>query len=51
MKWLEPKTQFMVVTGSGDNYYTSGLANDLDLEQVWNSMYPNNKWHSVAGGE
>ena len=51
MKWLEPKTQNMVVTGSGsDTYYTSLLPNDLDLEQVWKSMYPVEKWTTVAGG-
>jgi prepilin-type N-terminal cleavage/methylation domain-containing protein/prepilin-type processing-associated H-X9-DG protein len=52
MKWLEPKTQYMVVTGSGsDTYYTSLLPNDLDLEQVWKSMYPVEKWTTVAGGK
>ncbi len=51
MRWLEPKTQHMVVTGAGtDTFYTSGLANDLDLQQVWESMYPVEKWKSVAGG-
>jgi len=50
MKWLEPKTQFMVVKSSGDPYYTSSLPNDLDLAQVWLSIYPNEKWHSVGGG-
>jgi prepilin-type N-terminal cleavage/methylation domain-containing protein/prepilin-type processing-associated H-X9-DG protein len=51
MRWLEPKTQYMVVTGSGsDTYYTSSLPNDLDLEQVWKSMYPVENWVSVAGG-
>jgi prepilin-type N-terminal cleavage/methylation domain-containing protein len=52
MKWLEPKTQFMVVTSPGsDTLYSSLLPNDLDLEQVWRSMYPNRNWHSVAGGQ
>jgi prepilin-type N-terminal cleavage/methylation domain-containing protein/prepilin-type processing-associated H-X9-DG protein len=52
MKWLEPKTQTMVVTGSGsDTYFTSLLPNDLDLEQVWKSMYPVEKWTTVAGGK
>jgi len=52
MKWFEPKTQYMTVTSPGsDQYYTSLLANDLDLEQVWKSMYPVEKWRSVAGGK
>jgi prepilin-type N-terminal cleavage/methylation domain-containing protein/prepilin-type processing-associated H-X9-DG protein len=51
MKWLEPNTQYMTVTGFGsDVYHTSGIANDLDLEQVWKSMYPVEKWTTVAGG-
>jgi prepilin-type processing-associated H-X9-DG protein len=52
MKWVEPKTQYMKVTSSGsDTYYSSLLPNDLDLEQVWMSMYPNANWHSVGGGQ
>jgi prepilin-type processing-associated H-X9-DG protein len=52
MKWLEPKTQTMVVTGAGsDTYFTSLLPNDLDLKQVWKSMYPAEKWTTVAGGK
>ena len=51
MHWFEPKTQYMYVTGSGsDVYYNSSIANDLDLEQVWKSMYPVENWVSVAGG-
>ena len=51
MKWLEPKTQYMVDTSGGsDPMYNSLLPNDLDLKQVWLSMYPVEKWHSVAGG-
>jgi prepilin-type N-terminal cleavage/methylation domain-containing protein/prepilin-type processing-associated H-X9-DG protein len=51
MKWREPKTQYMVNTGNGsDIYYSSLLPNDLDLEQVWKSMYPVEKWKSVGGG-
>jgi len=51
MKWLEPKTQYMVVQSAGsDTYYTSGLPDDLDLQQVWQSMYPIEQWHSVGGG-
>jgi prepilin-type N-terminal cleavage/methylation domain-containing protein len=50
MKWLEPKTQFAVSSGT-DPYYVSGLANDLDLEQVWQLMYPPNQWHLIAGGQ
>jgi prepilin-type N-terminal cleavage/methylation domain-containing protein/prepilin-type processing-associated H-X9-DG protein len=50
MKWLEPKTQHMYVTAPGsDTDYTSLLANDLDLAQVWKSMYPVEKAHSVGG--
>jgi prepilin-type N-terminal cleavage/methylation domain-containing protein/prepilin-type processing-associated H-X9-DG protein len=51
MRWMEPKTQHMVVTGfNTDTFYSSGLANDLDLQQVWQSMYPVEKWASVGGG-
>jgi prepilin-type N-terminal cleavage/methylation domain-containing protein/prepilin-type processing-associated H-X9-DG protein len=51
MKWLEPGTHKMVVEDPGsDIYFTSGIANDLDLEQVWKSMYPWEKWQSVGGG-
>lgn len=50
MKWVEPKTQHMISSGSNP-YFVSGLANDLDLEQVWKSMYPNENWHSVGGGQ
>jgi prepilin-type N-terminal cleavage/methylation domain-containing protein/prepilin-type processing-associated H-X9-DG protein len=51
MRWMEPKTQYMYVTGAGsDTYYYSSIPNDLDLEQVWKSMYPVEKWVSVAGG-
>jgi prepilin-type N-terminal cleavage/methylation domain-containing protein/prepilin-type processing-associated H-X9-DG protein len=50
MKWLEPKTQFMVVTAPGtDTLYSSLLPNDLDLAQVWKSMYPVEKAQSVGG--
>ena len=52
MKWLEPGTQKMVNQGDGTAvYFTSGLANDLDLEQVWKSMYPAEQWTTVAGGK
>jgi len=52
MKWLEPKTRYMSDTSSGsDPMYNSLLPNDLDLKQVWTSMYPIEKWHSVAGGQ
>jgi prepilin-type N-terminal cleavage/methylation domain-containing protein/prepilin-type processing-associated H-X9-DG protein len=52
MKWLEPGTQKMVVQFPGSSSYAaSGLANDLDLEQVWKSMYPVKQWQSVAGGQ
>jgi prepilin-type N-terminal cleavage/methylation domain-containing protein/prepilin-type processing-associated H-X9-DG protein len=50
MKWLEPKTQHMTANAvGGDVYYTSGLANDLDLQQVWKSMYPVENARSVGG--
>jgi prepilin-type N-terminal cleavage/methylation domain-containing protein/prepilin-type processing-associated H-X9-DG protein len=52
MKWREPGTRKMVVEDAGtDIFYTSGLANDLDLEQVWKSMYPVKQWQSKAGGQ
>jgi prepilin-type N-terminal cleavage/methylation domain-containing protein/prepilin-type processing-associated H-X9-DG protein len=52
MKWLEPGTQKMVNTGYGTPvYFASGLPNDLDLEQVWKSIYPVEQWQSVAGGQ
>ena len=51
MKWLEPKTQYMVVQSAGsDTYYSSELPDDLDLQHVWQSMYPIEQWHSVGGG-
>jgi prepilin-type N-terminal cleavage/methylation domain-containing protein/prepilin-type processing-associated H-X9-DG protein len=51
MKWVEPKTQYMMDTSGGsDPMYNSLLPNDLDLKQVWLSMYPMENWHSVAGG-
>jgi len=51
MKWVEPKTQYMVDTSGGsDPMYNSLLPNDLDLKQVWLSMYPMENWHTVAGG-
>jgi len=49
MKWVEPKTQYMV-SGGSDPMFNSLLPNDLDLKQVWLSMYPMENWHSVAGG-
>lgn len=52
MKWLEPGTQKMVNTGNGTVvYFAGGLPNDLDLEQVWKSIYPVEQWQSVAGGQ
>jgi len=51
MKWMEPKTQYMVVESAGsDTFYTSLLPNDLDLKQVWLSMYPFEEWHAIGGG-
>jgi prepilin-type processing-associated H-X9-DG protein len=52
MKWLEAGTQKMVNQADGtDAYFTSGLPNDRDLEQVWKSMYPVEQWTTVAGGQ
>ncbi|HTA29032.1 MAG TPA: hypothetical protein VK731_01030, partial [Candidatus Cybelea sp.] len=52
MRWRESGTQKMVNTGYGTTVsFASGLANDRDLEQVWKSIYPVEKWQSVAGGQ
>jgi prepilin-type N-terminal cleavage/methylation domain-containing protein/prepilin-type processing-associated H-X9-DG protein len=52
IKWVEPNTHSMVVQYPGSSSYaTSGIRNDIDLEHVWKTMYPNNNWVSVGGGQ
>ncbi len=45
MRWMEPGTHKME-----GPYVSSGLSHDLDLEQVWKSMYPWERWQTVGGG-
>jgi prepilin-type processing-associated H-X9-DG protein len=45
MKWLRPTTQTIVVNSqSGSEVYANTVYLDIDLEQVWKTMYPWEKW-------
>jgi prepilin-type N-terminal cleavage/methylation domain-containing protein len=45
VKWLEPKTQTMMGTGPGGSEDIQGTSPyDLDLQQIWSSIYPPAGW-------
>ena len=45
IRWVEPKTQTLLGTGPGGSEAIAGTAPyDLDLKQIWSSIYPPGNW-------